>query len=103
MPFADEWAGAEMRVFTLFNSCSRTDAPTDRRTDGRTDCQTDGMSDGRTDGGRSDKGSFTVACPQLKSQVTDKPSFGVILIHLFIDQKRCLFFYYNFCLTFATW
>ena len=35
-PVADEWAGAEMRVFTLFDSCS----PTDRRTDGRTDGRT---------------------------------------------------------------
>ena len=26
---ADGWAGAEMRVFTLFNSCSRTNGPTD--------------------------------------------------------------------------
>ena len=34
-PVADGWAGAEMRVFTLFDSCSRTDGPTDRRTDGQ--------------------------------------------------------------------
>ena len=32
IPVADGWAGAEMRVFTLFDSCSRTD----QRTDGRT-------------------------------------------------------------------
>ena len=35
-PVADGWAGAEMRVFTLFDSCSPTDQPTDGRTDGRT-------------------------------------------------------------------
>ena len=46
IPVADGWAGVEMRVFTLFNSCSRTDRPTDRRTD---------------------KGSYRVACPQLKT------------------------------------
>ena len=27
-PVADRWAGAEMRVFTLLNSCSRTDGRT---------------------------------------------------------------------------
>ena len=42
------WAGAEMRVSTLFDLCSRTD--------------------GRTDG-QTDKGSFRVAFPQLKSIV----------------------------------
>ena len=36
IPVADGWAGAEMRVFTLFDSCSRTDQQTDGRTDGRT-------------------------------------------------------------------
>ena len=35
-PVADGWAGAEVRVFTLFDSCSPTDRPTDGRTDGRT-------------------------------------------------------------------
>ena len=44
-PVADGWAGAEMRVFTLFDSCSPTDRPTNRQTD---------------------KGSYRVACPQLK-------------------------------------
>ena len=44
-PVADGWAGAEMRVFTLFHSCSPTDQPTD---------------------GRTDKASYRVACPQLK-------------------------------------
>ena len=34
-PVADRWAGAEMRVFTLFDSCSRTDGPTDGPTDGQ--------------------------------------------------------------------
>ena len=46
------WAGAEMRVFPLFDSMvtdGPTDGPTDRRTDGRTD-----------------KASYRVACPQLK-------------------------------------
>ena len=43
-PVACGWAGAEMRVFPLFNSCG-TDQPTDQRTD---------------------KGSYRVACPQLK-------------------------------------
>ena len=35
---ADGWAGAEMRVFPLFNSITTdrpTDQPTDRRTDGQ--------------------------------------------------------------------
>ena len=32
IPVADGWAGAEMRVFTLFDPCSRTDGPTDGRT-----------------------------------------------------------------------
>ena len=35
-PVADGWAGAEMRVFALFDSCSPTDQRTDQRTDGRT-------------------------------------------------------------------
>ena len=47
---ADGWAGAEIRVFPLFNS-----SVTDQRTDGPTD--------GRTDGA-----SYRVACPQLKRQ-----------------------------------
>ena len=34
MPVADGWAGAEMRVFPLFES-SVTDQPTDRPTDGQ--------------------------------------------------------------------
>ena len=33
IPVADEWAGAELRVFTLFDSCLRTDGPMDGRTD----------------------------------------------------------------------
>ena len=36
---ADGWAGAEMRVFPLFNSIT-TDQPTDQPTDGRTDGRT---------------------------------------------------------------
>ena len=47
---ADGWAGAEMRVFPLFDSII-TDGPTDGRTDRRTD-----------------KASYRVACPQLKSK-----------------------------------
>ena len=35
---ADGWAGAEMRVFPLFNSIT-TDRPTDQPTDQRTDGQ----------------------------------------------------------------
>ena len=38
-PVADGWAGAEMRVFPLFNS-SVTDQPTDQPTNGRTDGRT---------------------------------------------------------------
>ena len=49
IPVADGWAGAEMRGFALFDSCT----PTDRRTNGPTD-------------GRTDKGSYRVTCPQLK-------------------------------------
>ena len=48
-PVADGWAGAEMRVFPLFNS-----SVTDRRTDGPTN--------GRTDG-RTDKASYRIASP----------------------------------------
>ena len=44
IPVADGWAGAEMRVFPLFDS-RVTDRPTDRRTD---------------------KASYRVACPRLK-------------------------------------
>ena len=40
IPVADGWAGAEMRDFTLFDSCSRMDQPTDGRTDRRTDGRT---------------------------------------------------------------
>ena len=36
IPVADRWAGVEMRVFTLFDSCSRTNQRTDGPTDGRT-------------------------------------------------------------------
>ena len=50
---ADGWAGAEMRVFTLSNSITMTDGPTDRWTNGWTD--------GRTK-------PLRVACPQLKSE-----------------------------------
>ena len=39
-PVAERWAGAEMRVFTLLDSCARTDGWTDRRTDGWTDGRT---------------------------------------------------------------
>ena len=36
---ADGWAGAEMRIFTLFDSWSRTDRPTDGSSnEGRIDC-----------------------------------------------------------------
>ena len=49
IPVADGWAGAEMRVFALSNSII-----TDRRTDGPTDQ-------------RTDKASYRVACPQLKT------------------------------------
>ena len=37
----------------------------DRQTDRQTDGQTDGQTDRRTDG-RTDRGSYRVACPQLK-------------------------------------
>ena len=43
IPVADRWAGAEMRVFTLFDLIV-TDGPTDGGTDGRTDGWTDGQS-----------------------------------------------------------
>ena len=43
IPVADGWAGAEMRGFTLFDSCTPTDRRTDRRTDGGTDGRTDGQ------------------------------------------------------------
>ena len=45
IPVVDGWAGAEMRVFTLFDSSSRTN----------------GLTDGWTD-----KGSYRVTCLQLK-------------------------------------
>ena len=53
IPVADGWAGAEMRVFPLFDS-SVTDRPTDRPTDQPTD-------------GRTDKASYRVASPRLKT------------------------------------
>ena len=34
-PVADGWAGAEMHVFKLFDSCSPTEQRTDQRTDGQ--------------------------------------------------------------------
>ena len=46
IPVADRWAGAEMRVFTLSNSITMTDRETN---------------------GRTDKTSYRVACPQLKT------------------------------------
>ena len=49
IPVADGWAGAEMRVFPLFNSIT-TDRPTDQPTNGWTD-----------------KASYRVASPRLKS------------------------------------
>ena len=52
-PVADGWAGADMRVFALFDSCSPKDRPTDGPTNGWTD-------------GWTDKASYRVACPQLK-------------------------------------
>ena len=51
-PVADGWAGAEMRVFPIFNSSVTTRA---WRTNGRTD-------------GRTDKASYRIACPQLKNR-----------------------------------
>ena len=48
IPVADGWAGAEMRVFTLFDLCSWTDRRTDGWTNRRTDRRTDGPTDGRT-------------------------------------------------------
>ena len=42
IPVADGWAGAEMRIFPLFDSCPRTDQRMDRWTD---------------------KASYRVACP----------------------------------------
>ena len=45
---ADGWAGAEMPVFPLFNSM---------------------IPDGPTDG-RTDKASYRVACPQLKTRLS---------------------------------
>ena len=58
IPVADGWAGAEMRVFPLFDSIT-TDQPPDQPTNGRTD-----------------KASYRVASPRLKKprmdQWTDK-------------------------------
>ena len=34
-PVADGWAGAEMRISSLFDSCPRTNQPTDQQTDGQ--------------------------------------------------------------------
>ena len=44
---ADGWAGAEMRVFPLFDLMV-TDGPMDRRTDRPTDLRTDGPTDGQS-------------------------------------------------------
>merc|ERR1712074_173608 len=62
LPVADGWAGAEMRVFPLFNS-SVTDRPTNQPTDGWTD-----------------KASFRVACPQLKNK--DKAGHTATLVEI---------------------
>ena len=51
IPIADGWVGADMRVFPL---STRADGPTDRRTNSPTD-------------GPTDKASYRVACPQLKT------------------------------------
>jgi len=58
IPVADGWAGAEMRVFTLFDSCSRTN-------------------------GRTDKGSYRVACPQLKILIKN-----IFCIIIDFDKRR---------------
>ena len=51
-------------IFALFDSCPRTDGPTDRRTDRPTDR-------------RTDKASYRVACPQLKTRsITSEIIFG---------------------------
>ena len=55
IPVADGWAGAELWVFTLFDSCSRTNLPTNRPTNGGTD-----------------KASYRVARPQLKSRERER-------------------------------
>ena len=47
---ADGWAGADMRVFPLFDLCLWTDGRTDGRTDGWMDGPTDRRTDGPTDG-----------------------------------------------------
>ena len=60
-PVADGWAGAEMRVFPLFN-LSVTDRPTNRPTHQPTN-------------GRMDKASYRVACPQLKKKIWGKYNF----------------------------
>ena len=65
-PVADGWAGAEMRVFTLFDSCS----PTDGRTDGRTD-----------------KASYRVACPQLKID-SDRATDGQTIPPMQVENKK---------------
>ena len=71
-PVADGWAGAEMRVYTLFDSCS----PTDRPTDGRMDKAS--YRDARTH--LTSKGAvYTafVAPSRPKSEsVTDRPTDG---------------------------
>ena len=58
-PVADGWAGAELRVFPLFDSITSTDQPTDRPTNRPTDQ-------------RTDKASYRVACPQLKNEKKKK-------------------------------
>ena len=72
-PVADGWAGAEMHVFTLFDSWSRTDRRTDRPTDGRTD-----------------KGSYRVACPQLKTWPSLNPANFFASSRPFIAQIKPL-------------
>ena len=72
IPVADGWAGAEMRVFPLFDS-----SVTDRRTDGPTD-------------GRTDKASYRVASPRLKRErkQSRKKKRLDILIERNTDRKR---------------
>ena len=47
----------------------KRDVPMDRQTNGLTDQRTNGPTDGRTD-----KASYTVACPQLKTEEKERIS-----------------------------
>ena len=65
IPVADGWAGGGNACFHTFQLVL-TDGPTDQRTDGQSDRRTNGP---------TCKGSYSIACLQLKNRFFDKMCF----------------------------